>query len=102
MEASILLINAAVLDVVAGRLVPNQQVVIKGGRIARVEASGTPSDIPPDRVIDMRGLTVMPGLCDAHVHVTAWTANLAELMRTSPAYTALRTVEILEDMLQRG
>jgi imidazolonepropionase-like amidohydrolase len=44
----------------------------------------------------------MPGLCDAHVHVTAWTANLTELMRTSPTYTAARAAEIMHGMLMRG
>jgi imidazolonepropionase-like amidohydrolase len=93
--------NAAVLDVVAGKLLPRRRVVIAGGKIERIEPSGarTPA---AGQVIDVGGLTVMPGLCDAHVHVTAWTANLAKLERTSPSYTAARAGEILAAMLMRG
>jgi imidazolonepropionase-like amidohydrolase len=53
-------------------------------------------------VYDVAGRTLMPGLCDAHVHVTAWSANLAEVERSSPSYTALRAAELMEAMLQRG
>lgn len=94
--------HAAVLDVVGGRLLRDQRVVTAGGQIVRVEpVEAAP---PPEgaRLIDVRGRTVMPGLCDAHVHVIAWTANLTELMRTSASYTAARAAEILRAMLMRG
>src|SRR5262245_18984459 len=94
--------NASVLDVIGGRLVPGQRVVIAGDRIAQVAPSSGEPPPPGARVVDVGGRTVMPGLCDAHVHVTPWTANLTELMRTSVTYTAVRAVHILEEMLQRG
>lgn len=99
---SLTLEHAAVLDVVGGRIIPEQRVLIAHGRITRVEpiASGPP---PADhRPIDVGGMVVMPGLCDAHVHVIAWTANLSELMRTSAPYTAARATVILNEMLMRG
>jgi imidazolonepropionase-like amidohydrolase len=93
--------HASVLDVVAGRRVPGQRVVVAGGRLVRVEPmdAATPDGA---QVIDCAGRTLMPGLCDAHVHVIAWTANLGELMRTSAAYTAARAAEIMRAMLMRG
>src|SRR5215207_3399393 len=46
-------------------------VVLEDGRIAGVDASGAP--IPADAVqIDLGGRALMPGLVDAHVHVTAF------------------------------
>jgi imidazolonepropionase-like amidohydrolase len=58
---------------------------------------------PPDaRAIDLRGMTLMPGLIDAHVHVTAATANFAELETWSPTYLAARAGELMRAMLQRG
>lgn len=97
--------NANVLDVVQGHILPNQQVIVKDGRIARVEASGT--DAPEARaeganIMDLRGQTLMPGLIDAHVHVVAWTAKLRAMINTSPHYNALRAAQIMQDMLARG
>jgi imidazolonepropionase-like amidohydrolase len=95
--------QASVLDVVAGKMRPRQRIVIRGGIIERVEPAGAkPAPAAAGPVIDVKGRTVMPGLCDAHVHVTAWTADLSELMRSSPFYTAARAAGILGDMLKRG
>ena len=52
--------------------------------------------------IDVGGRIVMPGLCDAHVHVTAATANIAAIRHWSPSYMTARAAEILEGMLMRG
>lgn len=93
--------RARVLDVVAGRAVADQRVTVAGGRIARVEPMAAPA-APGGRTIDCGGRTLMPGLCDAHVHVIAWTADLSALMRTSAAYTAARAAEIMRAMLMRG
>lgn len=95
--------NGSVLDVVSGELLPDHRVVIEDGRIKRVEPMSAAYDAQEaDQVVDVAGRTVMPGLCDAHVHVTAWTANVSAIERTSPFYTAARSAEILEGMLMRG
>ena len=46
-------------------------VLVEGGRIARV---GAASDAPPEgaTIVDLAGRTLLPGLVDAHVHVTAF------------------------------
>jgi imidazolonepropionase-like amidohydrolase len=107
MEERIIFNHAAVLDVVAGRLLPDRHVIIRGATIEAVGpafAAAVPGSGPPagGTVIDVGGKTVMPGLCDAHVHVTAWSADLSDLLRNSPFYTALRTAPILNAMLMRG
>ncbi len=99
-DKRIILTNAAVLDVVAGKLLPNYRVVVHGGQIERVEPAAAAE--PGDEAIDCKGLTVMPGLCDTHVHVTSWTANISEQGRGSPTYTAARAAHILNGMLMRG
>ncbi len=103
MPTTIVFEHATVLDVVAGQNLVDQRVVISGDRILRVEPMAILAEFGADtQVIDCAGRTLMPGLCDAHVHVIAWTANLSELMRTSAAYTAARAAEIMGAMLRRG
>jgi imidazolonepropionase-like amidohydrolase len=97
----ILLRDAAVLDAAAGTLVEGQAVLVDGDRIAETgpAASVRAGDA---LVLDAGGSTVMPGLIDAHVHVNAATADLAELEGWSPAYLAARAAGILRGMLDRG
>ncbi len=96
---SLLLTNARVLDTRAGELLENQHVLVRGGAIAAVSEDKPAADAEQ---IDLGGRVLMPGLCDAHVHVTAATANLAAMRHWSPAYVTARAAGILEGMLMRG
>ena len=95
----LLLTNAKVLDVRRGELLPNRHVLIQNGKIAAV---GEDKPQAHADTIDVGGRVVMPGLCDAHVHVTAATANLSAIRHWSPAYVTAHAAVILEDMLMRG
>jgi imidazolonepropionase-like amidohydrolase len=92
--------NALVLDTEAGTILGERDVLIESGRIKEVsETSLTAEDA---RVVDLAGAVLMPGLCDAHVHVTVATPNFAELRRWSPYYVTARASKILGDMINRG
>jgi imidazolonepropionase-like amidohydrolase len=97
----ILLRDAAILDAEAGALVEGQAVLVDGDRIAEVGPTSTVR-AGEATVLDARGMTVMPGLIDAHVHVTAATANLAEQDEWSPTYLTAQAAGILRGMLDRG
>jgi imidazolonepropionase-like amidohydrolase len=68
--------DVTVIDGTGAAPQPHQDVVIQDGRIARIVEHGAPSGadqgvaFPPGlEVIDGRGLTLLPGFVDAHVHV---------------------------------
>lgn len=92
--------NANLFDVDAGAFVGDRHILIREGRVA--EVSEAPIKSSSAELIDVFGATVMPGLIDAHVHVNAYTANLAELPGQSPAYVTARAASILRGMLDRG
>ena len=92
--------NACLLDVDAGAMLGERHVVVENGRIR--EISETPITMGDARRIDVRGRTLMPGLIDSHVHVTAFTANFTELQRSSPFYVSAAAASIMGGMLDRG
>lgn len=65
--AAIVLKPAAVLDTRSGQLTRGATVLVRGDRIEAVGASVTPP--AGARVIELGGLTLLPGLIDAHTHV---------------------------------
>jgi len=59
-----------VLDVKSGKLLADQMLVIEDGKIISAGAAAD-AKVPPDAVrIDLPNATVLPGLIDAHTHLT--------------------------------
>ncbi|BCS35371.1 amidohydrolase [Luteitalea sp. TBR-22] len=66
---ALLIRHATVVDVAAGRLRPEQAVLVQGDAIVAVGDDATvASSAPTARVIDARRRFVVPGLWDMHVH----------------------------------
>jgi imidazolonepropionase-like amidohydrolase len=60
--------DVAVVDVEQGKILPHQTVIVEG-ELIRIVGPRTEVVMPDGaRVIDGRGLYLMPGLVDAHVH----------------------------------
>jgi len=58
------------LDVKTGKLADNQTIVVVGDRIDSIGPTASITARPGDKVVDLGGLTVMPGLIDVHTHLT--------------------------------
>jgi imidazolonepropionase-like amidohydrolase len=76
-EAPTLFLNATLIDGNGGDPVPGSAVRVEGNRITNV---GKTSDFPENpngnqRVVDLEGKTLMPGMVEAHIHISYWGAK---------------------------
>lgn len=98
--SALLIEGGDVLDVHALTLRHAVSVLVRDGRI---DAVGPGLQSPVDAVrLDARGLTVMPGLIDCHVHTVASSFNLGNVAKLPNVLTMLRGLPIMRAMLQRG
>jgi imidazolonepropionase-like amidohydrolase len=58
------------LDVKTGKMLTNQAIVVEGDKIVSVGPAGEAKPSSADTVIDLSQATVLPGLIDAHTHLT--------------------------------
>jgi len=58
------------LDVRSGKLLADQAIVIEGDKIVSVGPAAAVQPAASDTVIDLSKATVLPGLIDAHTHLT--------------------------------
>jgi imidazolonepropionase-like amidohydrolase len=78
-------------------------VVIKDGRIESI-GTGASGAVPGDEIIDLAGLTLLPGLIDTHDHLASHSYELAHRWGLDePASTrAIRTSRVIERTLAMG
>ena len=82
-QESLAVTGITVIDVVDGRALPNQTVLIGGGRITSVSASQSTRVPAGAREIAGRGKFLIPGLIDTHIHLAA-TADRDRLLALGP------------------
>ena len=101
---TLLLHNATLIDGTGADPRPQTSVLVEDGiirRVASAENIGRPAE---GRVIDLAGMTLMPGLTDAHVHFGAVGVN--SLTASSPddnlTTYVISVIENIELALQEG
>ena len=93
-----LIINANVFNGVDNNLIENVSILIEDNLITQI---GEVDATLADEIIDAQGGTVMPGLIDAHVHITLSAPfNVIDTMTREEV--AIRSAKISEEMLMRG
>lgn len=92
--------NVRPFDSRRGRLGPMSRVIIEDGRIADVTAE--PRQVADAELVDGGGRVALPGLIDAHVHVTAGSHDLSRWALQPPSLATAEASRILHGMLQRG
>src|SRR5580704_15365116 len=83
---------------------PGSHVVVEGRRITQV-GTGMVDTGPGDRVVDVGGQTVMPGMVTCHFHSTYHELGAQPApygLEAPPAYQALRAAKNLETALHCG
>jgi imidazolonepropionase-like amidohydrolase len=104
-QTAILIKAGHLVDVKAGRVLANQNILIQGDRIAEVGPdAAAPSGA---RIIDLSHSTVLPGLIDNHTHVLLQahptpTDYDEQLIKESVAYRAIRGTVSARIALENG
>src|ERR1039458_4488852 len=103
LQAQVTAIKAGkLIDTDAGTVLNNQVILVRNGKI---DAVGGNVSIPSDaRVIDLTGMTVLPGLIDCHTHLTDSYADsdpLSELRKTA-AIDAFASIPNAKSVLLAG
>jgi imidazolonepropionase-like amidohydrolase len=98
----LLLTNATLLDLETGALHERSSVRVEGDRIVEVALGRTLAGGANVEHVDAAGLTLMPGLIDAHVHAGLTTLDLGALAHRPPTRLGIEAKNVLEGMLRRG
>ena len=79
-QAATLIHAGRVIDGLSDRVATNQTVVVEGGKIIAIENGFRPA-AAGDRLVDLKGGTLLPGLFDMHVHLTSEYSRTSEIDR---------------------
>lgn len=98
-EPTIAISHVTVIDATGAPPRPDQTVIIRGDRITQITSSRSQRIPAKARIIEGRGLYLIPGLWDMHVHV--WNPDLAFPIFLANGVTVVRNMGGHPDELKR-
>ena len=79
------------------------EVLVEGNRIKQVAKAGEGAEAPAARTVDGGGQTLMPGLIEAHAHISFCnTPDLESLGDLPPEEHTLQSMKFAKVMLDQG
>ena len=101
--ASVLFQNVRVFDGRGAALSAPANVLVTGGRIAKISTATVALERGPGvTVIDGGGRTLMPGLIDSHVHVMLSEVYIRLLESVPLTLATARAARLMKGMIDRG
>ena len=79
--ADTVITNAKLVNVYSGEIIPGTDVAIVSGRIAFVGENAKHTIGDDTEVVDAGGRYILPGFCDAHMHVESGMVTVTEFAR---------------------
>jgi imidazolonepropionase-like amidohydrolase len=91
------------IDGTGRKPVADPVITIEGDTISAVGVAGQVQIDRDDSVVDLSGMTLLPGMVDAHIHLEGWRSmDLMEWMTTPLAVSALRATVDARRLLEAG
>lgn len=98
-----LFFNATLLDCTGREPLYPTWLLVEGAYIKEIGFSQVPPRIHVSEKIDCKGMMLIPGLIDAHVHASSYQNNSVEKSRKYfPGMRYMRAFKVLEDTLFQG
>ena len=79
--ADLVIRNGRWVNVYSGEIIPHTDIAVKAGRFAYIGADASHTIGEGTKVVDAAGRYLVPGLCDAHMHVESGLVTVTEFAR---------------------
>ena len=99
-----ILSNCKIIDGLGNTPIPNGSICIKDGAIYNYGNSDLPDNYPNAEIINTRGMTVLPGLIDCHIHASYsfGFTNAMDKIEKPVSYSHIKTACFLRKLLESG
>jgi imidazolonepropionase-like amidohydrolase len=102
MKNKFILTNVTMIDGMGNKPRANMAVIVNGKRIEQVLPAEEAGEISDCEVRDMRGLYLMPGIIDAHVHLSGVKSDRVSAFTIHPVVRVYKGMVQAQEMMSYG